>query len=103
MIRLTHKQTLELALLKLKRTRREHPTTSRMKWICLGCLKEIYVSFKQSSIRAIYCDECLKNKNINKNTIVELRYVQKLKDAQMHMFDNFLMKQIVKVDEVMKK
>lgn len=99
MIELTREQTLRLAWIKLQRTRRERPTTARIKWVCLGCLKEIYVSFNQSTVRAVYCDECKSNKNFNKNNIVELQYVRKLKETQMKMFSGFLQNQFKNVDD----
>lgn len=90
MITLDKSQAYKLMYDKQRRLKGEPRTTSKMRWRCLGCLKEIHVSFKQCSVKSVYCDECRKNKNFTNDNIVELQYVRKLKEAQMKFFENFL-------------
>lgn len=91
MITLTKDQTFQLMLLKNKRSTRQTKTSSKVKWRCLGCLKEIYISFKECSTKSIYCQNCLDNdKSLGKGNVVEHQYLRKLKESQLKLYENFL-------------
>lgn len=91
MITLNKEQSYSLMLLKSKRTKRITKTVSKMKWNCLGCLKVIYISFKECSSKSIYCSSCLEiDKTLGKGNVVELQYLRKLKETQLKLYENFL-------------
>lgn len=90
-ITLTKEQSYSLMLLKSKRTSKNIKTTSKVRWKCLGCLKTIYISFKECSIKSIYCSDCLDNdKTLGKGNVVEHQYLRKLKESQLNLYENFL-------------
>lgn len=94
MINLDKKTSFKLMLLKATREKGNPKTSSKIVWHCLGCLKEIVVSFNQCSLKSIYCEECFKNKVGKAPNIVELQYIRKLKETQLKMFEKFLNNQI---------
>lgn len=69
--------------------------TTKVKWKCLSCMTDIYVSYKQFGRNAIFCPACY-NLYVTKPTIVQYQYMRVLKEHQMHIVDKYLNNYTVK-------
>ena len=63
--------------------------TTKTKWWCLHCLKEIYVSYKQYGVNSIFCKKCQINAKATP-TIAQVQYVMRLKNIQIGIVDKLL-------------
>ena len=92
MIELTKEQTFQLMWERACRQKRLPKTTSKIKWYCLNCMKEIYVGFNECDTKTIYCEECRKNGfgKRSSNNIFEAQYLRKLKEMQVKIFEKYL-------------
>lgn len=88
MIQLTKEQTLKHLYL-LKKRRKKYKTSTKFKWKCLGCMKDIYVSYESHGRKAIFCQSCF-NKVQLKPTIAQYQYMRKLKEQQMKFVDTYV-------------
>ncbi len=96
MIQLTKQQTYEHLYLLSKR-RKKIKTSTKFRWKCLGCMKDIYVGYLSYGRKAIFCPACF-NKVAQKPTVAQYQYMRKLKEQQAKFIntyvDDFLTKDI---------
>lgn len=88
---LTKEQTLQLLINKNKRESisKKYSFSTKFKWKCLGCMKDIYISYNSCSRQAIFCPECY-NKVQLKPTVVQYQYMRKLKEQQLKFVDTYV-------------
>ena len=66
----------------MKASSKRFKTSTKLKWKCLNCMKDIYVSYKTYAVTSVFCNEC-KSQFIGKETIAQYRYLKLLKDLQL--------------------
>lgn len=79
---LTKEQTYRLIINNQKANSRRFKTSTKIRWKCLNCQKDIYVSEKAYSVSTIFCNEC-KPLFFGKETIAQYQYLKILKDYQL--------------------
>lgn len=95
MIELSKEQTFQLLWERACRQKIPIKTTSKIKWYCLNCMKEIYVGFNECSLKSIYCESCQKQgygsrNGKSSNNIFEAQYLRKLKELQVKIYEKYL-------------
>lgn len=92
MITIDKKNTLmQLALeKKINSNKYKYKYSTRHKWRCLGCGKDIYVKYDNLTVRSIYCkdDEC--QSYANHENILQYQYLRKLKEEQFKIIETIL-------------
>lgn len=89
---LTKEQTLKIYLNHYKRLsyKNKYKFTTKHKWICLGCGKTIYVSYKfKNGFTSIFCSDCFPL-FYKKPTIAQIHYILKLKNDQLKIIEKQL-------------
>ena len=72
--------------------------TTKTKWNCIKCGCVIYVSYKQSDVNTIFCDDC---RNTSKeHTVAQAHYMRLLKEKQLSLIEKLTS---VKTKEIEKK
>ena len=79
---LTKEQTYQLIINNQKANSRRFKPSTKIRWKCLNCQKDIYVSEKAYSVTTIFCSEC-KPLFFGKETIAQYQYLRMLKDYQL--------------------
>lgn len=87
---LTKEQTYQILYLRRKHSAisNKYKFTSKTRWYCLHCLREIFVSFEQAGRYSIFCPACY-NYFQTKETIAQAHYLRVLKEKQLSILDNF--------------
>lgn len=64
-------------------------------WKCLSCLNDIYISYRQFSVIAIYCDNCKNEaqKDTKNSKIIQAQYMRIVKENQLKLIEEFMNKQ----------
>lgn len=88
---LTKRQTLELLANNIKRKSitKRFTYTTKFKWKCLGCMKDIYIGYTNCSRRSIFCSSCYNKVQLNP-TIAQYQYIRKLKETQLNYVTNYI-------------
>ena len=100
---LTKQQTLKHLHLIKKRECLWHRYrfTTKFRWRCLKCMKEIYVRYENVSLKTIFCKECQTKDTTNPNA-VQYQYLRKMKEEQLKFVEtymsNFIDSDIIKID-----
>ena len=85
---LTEEQTYQILFSSIKKNSlsKRYKFTTKCKWRCISCGKEIFVSYKQYGRNSIFCEDCFKTNP--KESIVQLHYMRKLKEEQLKLIEN---------------
>lgn len=81
---LTKEQTIQILYNKNKRQAisKKYKTSTKFKWKCLSCMKDIYIRYDSCSRLSIFCSECYPRMHTQPN-IVQYQYLRKLKEQQL--------------------
>lgn len=87
---LSKEQTLEhiVNINKRKAIARKYSFSTKFKWKCLGCMKDIYIRYDSCGRQAIFCPSCF-NKVQQKPTVAQYQYMRVLKEQQMKFVDTY--------------
>ncbi len=60
-------------------------------WKCLNCLTDIFISYKQFSNIAIFCEDCKNEANDSSKEakIIQGQFMRRVKEAQLKLIDSF--------------
>lgn len=85
---LTKQQTYE-HLYRINKRKKKYKSTTKFKWKCLGCMKDIYIRYDSCGRQAIFCPECFSKVQL-KPTVAQYQYMRVLKEQQMKFVDNYV-------------
>lgn len=84
---LTKQQTLE-HLYKIKKRQKHYKTSTKFKWKCLGCMKDIYIRYDSYGRQAIFCPSCFSKVQL-KPTVAQYQYMRILKEQQLNFINTY--------------
>lgn len=60
-------------------------------WKCLHCLTDIFISYKQFSNIAIFCDNCKNEANDSSKEakLIQMQFMRRVKEAQYNLINSF--------------
>lgn len=90
MIQLSKKDTYYIIYKAKQRQafKKNYSFTSRHKGKCLGCMKDLYISFRQFNIKAIFCWDC--RGKVDERNIVQVQYMRYIKEQQLKLVEQYI-------------
>lgn len=69
----------------------KHTYTVSYPWHCLNCFEDIYISYRQFSNIAIFCENCKSHANdiTKESKIVQFQYMRRVKENQIKLINSF--------------
>lgn len=92
MINLSYTDTLNLFIFrnKINAINKRYKTKTKFKWYCLNCGDTIFINYDALGLRNIFCNKEKCQSMINKNNIIQLQYLRKMKEAQLNLTETIL-------------
>ena len=87
---LTREQTVKhlYGIKKREISAKKYRTSTKFKWKCLGCMKDIYISYDSHGRAAIFCPSCFSKVQL-KPTVAQYQYMRILKEKQLQFIKNY--------------
>lgn len=87
---LTLHQTVEhlYNINKRESIKKKYKTSTKFKWKCLGCMKDIYIRYDSYGRQAIFCPSCFSKVQL-KPTVAQYQYMRILKEQQLNFINTY--------------
>lgn len=88
---LNRDQTLNLlfSINKRKAINTRYSYTTKFRWKCLGCMKELFIRYDNCSRQSIFCPSCYNRVQL-KPTVAQYQYIRKLKETQLKFIETYV-------------
>lgn len=87
---LSLKQTIQhlYNIKKREISNKKYRTSTKFKWKCLGCMKDIYIRYDSYGRAAIFCPSCFSKVQL-KPTVAQYQYIRVLKEQQLQFINTY--------------